>query len=258
MIMAKRILQGMALLGAALCVAAGGRQARVHADAADQGVYTYAALWGVPRGQWGEIEKFYKSAVPTLEKLTASGTLTGWGNARVFVHDETGITHESWITATSFANITRALDAVRTAVPQPAAFATSKHVDELLRATTHGEKLGASGTGLLWVARYEVRPAQMEEIATLFETGIKPLFDEQMAAGTILSYALNYQAVHTGPAGGVSIAYLLPDATAVDKFQAALAAYQGLHPEVGRAMEGTMEYAAHRDFVYEVMNFGQR
>ncbi len=131
-------------------------------------------------------------------------------------------------------------------------------MDELLRAAIHGQKPGASGAGMLWVARYEVRPDQMEEIARLFVTGIKPLFDEQMAAGTILSYALNYQAVHTGPAGGVSIAYLLPDAAAVDKFQAALAAYEAQHPEIGPSMEATMEYAAHRDSVYEVMNFGQR
>jgi len=257
--MAKRVLQGIALLCAALMVAAGGRPAPAPAKVSDQGVYTYVALWGVPRAQWGQIEKFYKDAVPTLDKLVANGTLTGWGNARVFVHDDTGITHESWITATSFADIVRALDAVRTAVPQPAAaFAGSKHVDELLRATIHGQKPEASGAGLLWVASYEVRPDQMEEIARLFETGIKPLFDEQMAAGTILSYALNYQAVHTGPAGGVSISYLLPDAAAVDKFQAALAAYENLHPEIGPSMEATMEYAAHRDSVYEVLSFGQK
>ncbi len=256
--MTRKMSMVTALLCAALLLAAGGRPAPAQAKVADQGAYTYVALWGVPRTQWGEIEKFYKDACPTLEKLVANGTLTGWGNARVFVHDDTGMTHESWITATSFANITRALDAVRTAVPQPAAFTSSKHVDELLRATIHGQKPGASGTGMLWVARYEVRPDQMEEIAKLFDTGIKPLFDEQMAAGTILSYALNFQAVHTGPAGGVSIAYLLPDAAAVDKFQAALTAYENLHPEIGPSMEATMEYAAHRDSVYEVLSFGQK
>jgi len=257
--MAKRVLQGMVLFCVALLLAAaGGRPARAQANVADQAVYTYVALWGVPRAQWGEIEKFYKDARPTLEKLTANGTLAGWGNARVFVHDDTGFTHANWIMATSFADIARALDAVRSAVPQPAAFASSKHVDELLRATIHGGKPGASGTGMLWVARYEVRPDQMEEIRRLFETGIKPLFDEQMAAGTILSYSLNFQAVHTGPEGGVSIAYLLPDAAAIDKFQTALAAYEALHPEIGPSMEATMEYAAHRDSVYEVLSFGQK
>jgi hypothetical protein len=259
--MAKRVLQGMALLCTALMLgAAGGRpaQAQAQTNAGDQGVYTYVALWDTPRAQWGDIEKFYKDARPALDKLVAGGTLVGWGNARAFVHDASGFTHANWITATSFANLSRALETIHSALPQPAAFANSKHVDEILRATIHGGKPGASGTGMLWVASYELRSGQAEEFTRLFESEIKPLFEEQVAAGTILSYSLNFQAVHTGTPGGVSIAYVLPDVAGIDKFQAALAAYEGQHPELGPAMEATMDYAAHRDSLYEVLSFGQK
>jgi len=249
----------MALVCAALMLAgAGGRPAHAQPNAAEQAVYTYVALWVTPRPQWGDIEKFYQDARPTLDKLVANGTLVGWGNARAFVHDSSGFTHANWITAASFANIARALDAVRAALPQPAAFAGSKHEDLFLRATIHGEKPGARGTGMLWVAHYELRPGQTEEFTRLFETEIKPLFDEQIAAGSILSYSLNFEAVHTGSPNGVSVAYVLPDAAAIDKFQAALAAYETKRPETGPSMEAAMNFAAHRDSLYEILSFGQK
>jgi len=259
--MARRFPAGLAALCAALLVAAAvwsPVRAKAQAAGEEQAVYTYVALWGVPRNQWPQIEKFYKDAVPTLNKLVADGTIVGWGNARNWVHDDSGLTHASWFTATSFANIQKALVAVRDALPQPPAFATSKHEDLMLRSTLHGEKPGASGSGMLWVANYRVREGQMDEFTQLFAAQIKPLFDEQLAAGTILGYSLDFQAVHTGQPGDVSIAYLLPNAAAIDKFQTALAAYQTRNPDVGPALEATMDFGVHRDVVYEVMNFGQK
>jgi hypothetical protein len=267
--MAKRGIQVLALM-TATCVllatlataAAGGRpagaQAQAASAAASQPVYTYVALWAVPRPDWGDIEKFYKDAQPALNKLVASGTLVGWGNARAWVHDASGFTHANWITATSLADIDRALKAIHDALPQPAAFSKAKHQDEVLRATIHHGKAGASGTGMLWVAQYAVRTDQMDDFTQLFESGVKPMFEEQMAAGTVLAYWLSFHAVHTDAPGGVSIAYLLPDAAAIDRFQAALEAYQAKNPELASAIMNTMEYTAHRDSVYEVLSFGQK
>ena len=221
-------------------------------------MYTYVAMWGVPRAQWAQVEKYYKDAEPTLEKLVADGTLTAWGNSRNWVHDDSGMTHASWVSATSIANIYRAGAAVHEALPLPAAFATAKHMDEFLRATIHGGKPGVSGSGMLWVASYQVRSGQVEEFTRLFEADIKPLFEEQVAAGTVLYFGLNFEAIHTGAPGGVSIAYLMPNAAAIDKFQAALADYEAKHPDTGPALEAVMDIAAHRDYVYEVINFGQK
>ena len=260
--MTRRIspLVAAACAAALILAAAFARPARAQAQssAADQAVYTYVAEWAVPRTDWPQIEKFYKDAVPTLNKLVADGTIVGWGNARNWIHEDGGFTHESWVTATSFAGIQKALAAVRDAIPQPAAFAASKHADELLRSPLYGRKPGASGSGMLWVAHYRVREGQMDEFAQLFEAQIKPLFDQQLAAGTILAYSIDFQAVHTTQPGDVAIAYLMPDAAAIDKFQSALAAYQTKNPEIGPAMEATMDYGSHRDMIYEVMNFGQK
>ena len=225
---------------------------------ADQAVYTYVALWDVPRADWADIEKFYKDARPALNKLVASGTIVAYGNARAWVHDSSGFTHANWVTASSFAQMDAALKAIRDALPQPAAFGKSKHVDEVLRSTVHGGKPGASGTGMLWVAQYAVKPGQMDAFSQLFESQLRPLFEEQVAAGTILSYSLNFHAVHEEDPGGVSVVYLLPDAAAIDKFQAALVANEVKNPELGAAMLATMDFASHRDSIFEVLSFGQK
>jgi len=262
--MTRKTLHALALVCALTAVVsvAGGRPAhapaQAQAPAAEQPVYTYVALWDVPRTDWGDIEKYYKDARPALDKLVASGTLVGYGNARVWVHDASGFTHANWITATSFAGIHDALDAIHGALPQPAAFSKAKHVDEVLRSSIHGGKAGASGTGMLWVAQYSLRQGQMDEFTQLFDSQIRPLFEEQIAAGTIVSYWLNFHAVHTADPIGVSIVYLLPNAAAIDKFQAALAANEAKNPELGSAMLATMEYGSHRDSVFEVLSFGQK
>src|SRR5271170_4608065 len=77
------------------------------------------------------------------------------------------------------------------------------------RVLRHPQHSGASGTGMLWVAQYALRPGQTGEFSQLFDTQIRPLFDEQIAAGTILSYSLSFHAVHTEDPGGATIAYLL-------------------------------------------------
>ena len=258
--MIRQIPQTIALLCAALLIAgAAWPLARAQAQAGgEQPVYTYVAMWGVPRAQWTQVEKYYKDAEPALKKLVADGTLVGWGNGRLWVHDDSGYTHASWTTATSFADISRAGAAIHAALPLPAAFNTAKHADEFLRSTIHAGKPGISGSGMLWVANYHVRPGQMEEFTRLFEAEIKPLFDEQLATGTVLFYGLNFQAIHTGAPGGATIAYLMPDAAAIDKFQAALAEYGANHPDTGPALEAVLDLAAHRDYVYEVINFAQK
>ncbi len=259
--MIRPMLRGVALACAVLLIAGAlwlPVRAQAPASGGEGAVYTYVAQWGVPRPQWSNIEKFFKDAEPALNTLMTDGTIVAWGNARNWTHDESGWTHANWVTATSFEKIKRALDTIHSALPQPTAFSTSKHMDLMLRATIRGTKPGASGTGMLWVASYQVKPDQMEEFGRLFENDIKPLFEEQIAAGSILSYSLNFEAIHSGPTNSVSIAYVLPNAAAIDKFQAALEAYGAKHPDTGPAMQATMDFTAHRDYVFELINFAQK
>jgi hypothetical protein len=254
-----RSLGLIAVLLAMGATAAGGQNApQQPPPAADQDLYTYVALWSVPRADWNAIEKYYASLVPTMKKLSDSGSIEGWGQTRAFVHDESGITHLNWFTAKGFAGLSKALDAIRASGPTPAALGNADHWDEIMRSTVHGGKPGAGGTAMMWVARYELQSGQSEDFSKLFEDEIKPLFEEQVAAGTVLSYAVSFEAVHTVTPNMVSISYILADAAAIDKFQAALAGYQTQHPRAGAALEEVMNVAAHRDAIFEVLAFGQK
>jgi hypothetical protein len=245
----------LALAGAATAGQAGGR---AQAAAAEQAVYTYVAFWSVPRADWSAVEDYYKASVPLMKKLMDAGTILGWGQARAFVHDQSGVTHLDWFTARGFADLAKTLDAIRAAGPLPAAFGNAKHHDEIVRSTVGGGKPGAAGSGMLWVARYELQAGQTEDFTQLFEDEIKPLFEEQTAAGTILSYSLSFEAIHTESPSVVAITYVLPDAAAIDKFQSALEKYEVLHPRAGAALEAVMNLAAHRDALFEVLAFGKK
>ena len=252
----------MGLFAALLTLAAGvaARQGGTQAATAspEQSVYRYVTLWSVPRADWNGVEKYYASQVPTMKKLMEAGTIVGWGHARAFVHDESGITHMDWTTATSFAGLAKVPDALRAAGPLPAAFGNADHWDEILRSSVSGGKPGAGGTGMMWVARYELQAGQAQDFSKLFEDEIKPLFDEQVAAGTVLSYSLSFEAVHTVSPNVVTLNYLVTDAAALDKFEAALAGYETAHPRAGAALEEVMVTAAHRDALFEVLSFGQK
>jgi len=260
--MSKRRSRWMGLLAAALAaiaVASAGRGEAAQAPAAsDQDLYTYVARWNVPRAEWNAVERYYASLTPAMNKLMEAGTISGWGEARSFVHEEGGSTHVNWLSAAGFAGLAKALDAIRAAAPPPVAFENSKHSDQILRSTVNGGKPGAGGTGMLWVARYELQPGQMEDFSRLFEEEIKPLFVQQVAAGNVLGYALNFEAVHTASPNVATVSYLLPDAAAIDKFQTALGRYQVVHPRAGAALEEVMFLAAHRDALFEVLAFDQK
>lgn len=246
------------MLGLAASAAAGQGTTKPPAASTDQDIYTYVALWSVPRADWNALEKYYASLVPAMKKLSDSGTIEGWGQARSFVHDESGITHLDWISAKGFAGLSKALDAIRASGPMPAALGNADHWDEIMRSTVHGGKPGAGGAAMMWVARYELQSGQSEDFSKLFEDEIRPLFEEQVAAGTVLSYAVSFEAVHTVTPNMVSISYILKDAAAIDKFQAALDGYETKHPRAGAALEEVMNIAAHRDAIFEVLAFGQK
>jgi hypothetical protein len=260
--MSKHILRRAGLWATVFMLAApltaGRAEAQAPANPSDQTVYTYVTVWNVPRADWNAVEKYDAGLAPVMKKLTDAGTLNGWGFAHAFVHDDSGTTHLDWFTATSFAGLSKALDAIRAAGPMPAAFAGAKHHDEIVRSTVNGGRPGAGGTGMLWVASYELQSGQTGDFSQLFADEIKPLFEEQVAAGTILAYSLNFEAVHTSSPNVVSIAYVLPDAAAIDKFQAALEGYETKHPRAGAALEAVMNLAAHRDALFEVLAFGQK
>src|SRR3954463_5513826 len=106
-------------------------------------LYTFVSQFQVPRANWAEYsENTEKSFVPIAEKLVADGTILGYITFEQLVHTPEGFTHGAAWTSTSIAGLTKVLDEIRKAGPQPGQVAATKHEDYLMQTT-----MFSAGTG---------------------------------------------------------------------------------------------------------------
>ena len=250
--MGKRTVRGI-LSAAVLALVLGAGTSRAQSKPDQPPLYTYVAQWGVPRAQWGDMASGSANAQATFDKLIADGTITGWGIFEYIVHDQSGFTHGDWWQATNLADIVKARDAL-IANPQSkdSPLNNAKHVDYLLRNVAYGGKKGAGGTGILWVAGESVKPGQVNEFINIFKKEIQPFFEQQVAEGNVTYYSLDEEVVHTDAPGSLHIAYVLPNAAALDKFHAALHAVGEKNPLFGPAFSALTKGEAHRDLFAKV------
>lgn len=236
--------------------------APILASAQEPQTYTFVAEWAVPRAQWDEFTAFWeKNARPVLERLTADGTLVGWGVFAVRVHTVDGMTHGTWYWANSIAAGQRALDELIKLPPNPAQ-AGAKHRDYLLRSLVRKDR-AASGNGYLWVSSVQVQPGKGQQWRELWEKYTKPVYDELQANGTISMYELVVEHVHTENPGTRFVAYVTPSADGLDKVQAALAAAGAKRSAeenraIGAAFAEVTVAGAHRDFFARVSSYARK
>lgn len=247
------------LLLSVLCLAL---VAPMVATAQEPQTYTFVAEWAVPRAQWDEFTAFWeKNARPVLERLTADGTLVGWGIFASRVHLVDATTHGTWYWANSLAAGQRALDELLKLPPNPAT-AGAKHRDYLLRSLIRKDR-AASGSGYLWVGSVQVQPGKGQQWRELWEKYTKPVYDELQANGTISMYELVVEHVHTEDPGTRFVAYVTPSADGLDKVRAALAAAGEKRSAeenraIGAAFAEVTVAGAHRDFFARVSAYAHK
>jgi len=223
-------------------------------------LYTFVATWNVPRAQWDNAAAFFeKTTRPVVDRHTSAGTLVGWGNYLSVVHlaDETATTHGTWFASNSLAAIERVREEL-IKIPNPA-MANAKHRDYLLRSLIHKGKPSGPAGGYLWVNSLRVQPGKAQQWREFWEKNNKPSFDELVANGTIVSYSVDVEHVHTDDPGLRFVVYVAPSGDALDKVQAALAAVARKRtPEENRAIAAQAAEltvaGAHRDYYARVMS----
>jgi hypothetical protein len=212
-----------------------------------QGYYTYVSQWAVPRAQWDAFDKQVESDIPRMKQLVADGTIIAWGNDTVRVHQEDGYTHAEWFTATSRANLLKALEEQWTTATNASYVSSTKHSDLFLRTIAHGGNAVSNGTGYLRVAFYEAKPGEAEAVQSLLMKNIKPFLDSAVANGTLTMYNIDQEDIHTSAPGGYNLAMLFPDGAAMDKFFADLMASEKTDPTTGQVLESLTVAKEHRD-----------
>jgi hypothetical protein len=82
-------------------------------------MYTYVAEWGIQRGDWQDYEKANAATKQIMDKLVSDGTIVEYGSYLNLVHREGEPTHGEWWTATSHANLFKALAALTSTANNP-------------------------------------------------------------------------------------------------------------------------------------------
>jgi hypothetical protein len=182
-----------------------------------------------------------------MKKLVADGTIVAWGNLTTRVHQEDGYTHADWFTATSRANLLKALEEAWTTAGNASFVSATKHFDLFLHTIGHGGKTVSDATGYLRVGFYQAKPGDGDAVASLMTKAIKPFLDSEVADGTLVMYNLDEEEIHTSAPGGFNIALLFPNGAAIDKFYSDLEANQKTNPAIGEALAGLTVGKDHRD-----------
>jgi hypothetical protein len=218
------------------------------AGAQDQNYFTYVSDWAVPRAEWANFEKQEKADDATMQKLVADGTIISWGDATSRVHDESGYTHSNWFTATSRANLLKALELLSgSSSTSPALIATTKHADTFNRTLIHGGKTASGATGYLRVVFWKAKPGTEQALESYFKSMLKPTLDQDIENGTLLMFNFDTEEIHSDEPGGYALAMLFPDGAAMDKFFTDLAASEKQNPGAGDVLTSLTVTSEHRD-----------
>ncbi len=235
----------------------------------DQRIYTRVGLWEVERARWSDyVDSYEQYTQPIMEQLFEAGTIVEWGLDATSIHRPDGYTHASWFSATSIADLERALDALIEAgqasgADAQADFASmiTKHRDYLLRDLVRRSS-DARLDGGYWVGTFSrTKPGRGSDYRSWWDEHTQPLFERLLADGTIVAYGLTVEDVITEGFGGRTSWYVVPNAEGIDAVGAAFRAYRQAMSDEGRrariaSIVAVTEAGTFQQFMSELIHFG--
>ena len=236
-------------------------------------VYTRVAFWNIDRQYWEGYQKnFEEYDQPVFEKLLADGVITEWGSDAEGVHTAEGATHANWFSAKSIANLERALEEVQKGMSKMSPevrkksetdFAGPKHYDLLFHSDFYRSRPVKLDSGYDMTNIIKVKRGKAGEYRKLWEKYTKPILDQLFNDGTIKTYALFSDYIHTSTPGNQYTWYVVADAAALDKVDAAFAAERNKRtPEereaVMRAFEEITVEGSHRDDMSRILHYSSK
>jgi len=213
-------------------------------------MYSYVAEWGIPRAQWGEMAKTADADNAILQKAVAAGTIIGYGDDEVLVHQSDGLTHDDWWSSMSMAGLMNVLDQfykAGNATTSVLASAT-KHMDTIYVSRYYNWKPGSWRGGYGHGSMYTLKATAPDDaVAILSKNLFVPLMEKLMADGTVYEYEVDTEAIHTDNPNNVFLYYLCSDAECLDKVNSALQVWMKSNPLGGPAFGSMIDFTTHRD-----------
>jgi hypothetical protein len=218
-------------------------------------IYTYIAEWAVPREQWRDYAKVTADERDTMDKLVADGTLIGYGDFSILLHQEGRPTHGSWFTSNSRAGLLKALETIYK-LPQVTfpALAASKHWDFLNVSRNYGMKSGKSQGGYLGGGIFKVKPGSMKTFFDISKKHVVPIMEKLKNEGVVNLYSIETEDFHSEAPGTVIFVYATADAAGIDKVGDAINAEFESHPELETTFRAAVDPQGHTDFLARVGN----
>jgi len=215
-------------------------------------LYGYVAYWNIPRAQWGDMQKATADDQPILQKAASNGTLVGYGDDVNLVHTPDSQTHDSWWQSNSMAGLLNVLDQFykSSTITAPVLANATKHWDQILVSHCYNWHAGSWKDIYTHGASYKLKPdAPPDALESLCKNVYAPFFDKLLADGTIYEYELDVETIHTESPGTFYIFYLVPNAEALDKVNAALRDGIKSNPFLLPAFDKWVDTTPHRDFL---------
>jgi hypothetical protein len=222
-------------------------------------VYTFVSQFQVPRANWAQYsENTEKSFVPFADKMVADGTILSYSTFENIVHTPEGYTHGAAWSSASIAGLTKVLDEVRKAGPQPGQIAATKHEDFLMQTSMY--TVGGSGTpAYLRVVCQNAKPEKPEEYAAAVKKYLWPMVEEQLKKGAVNYVGFDQQYVNTSAPSTRCLVINFPNADGMDKWAAAVNANFSKMSQADRdAFFGTTVTDSRRDFVARITHSGHK
>jgi hypothetical protein len=213
-------------------------------------MYSYVGNWNIPRAQWGEMEKNNAADQTVLAKALADGTIVGYGDDTSLVHRPDGSTHDQWWSAMSMAGVLNVLGQFykNGGATAPVLASATKHWDNIFVSRYYSWRSGSYKGAYTRVSSYKLKTdAPDDAIGTLSKNLFVPLLEKLLAAGTILEYEVDTEAIHTESAQTFWIVFIASNADGLDKYNAALRDAQKMNPLGGPAFVSMVDFSDHRD-----------
>jgi len=215
-------------------------------------MYTYVALWSLPRAQWGDWVKNEEADQKILQDAMAKGTLVGYGDDVNLVHQPEAPTHDDWFQSMSMAGLMNVLDQFYKSgsTQSPLELAATKHWDNIYVSRYYNWHAGAVKDGYSYGSSYKLKEDAPEDaLDTLAKNAIVPVLEKMLANGTISEYEIDSEAVHTEAPGTFWIFYLAPNADALDKVSQAIRDEVKGNQLIGPAFDSMVDLKPHRDYL---------
>jgi len=214
-------------------------------------MYTYVALWELPRAQWAEWTKSEAEDNSILQGAVANGTLVSYGDDTNLVHQPDQPTHDDWFQSMSMAGLMNTLDQFyksgRTATPMQES--ATKHWDNIYVSRYYNWKPGSVKEGYSYGSSYKLKEDAPNDAIDILAKAIVPIMEKMLSAGVINEYEIDTEAVHTDSPGTFWIFWIGSNADALDKTNANLRDALKSNPLIGPAFDSMVDFKPHRDYL---------